>query len=296
MTGPAERGAARGVAWMAASSLFYALTYVTVRELSATFPAVEIAFFRAVLGMAAMLPWAVRAGPAGLRTGRAKLYGVRALVTYSGMVCWFYGLAHLPLAAATALMFVAPFFTVMLLAAGIGERVGARRWGAIAAGFVGALAILRPGLIETSLATLALCYVAVAYGAANAATRALALTENANAVVFYQFALVVPLAALPAALDWVSPGPADAAMILAFGILSLISMQCMTRALALAPAGVTAPLFYLQLPLTALLAFACYGEIPDVWVWVGSAAICGSGWFVVHTETRRRSAGREASS
>ena len=286
-------GHMRGIAWMAASSLSYALTYITIRELSKDFPVVEISFFRAVLGMLAMLPWVLRAGPGALRTSRAKLYGFRAVITYTGMVCWFYGLANLPLTTATALMFTAPFFTVMMLAIGIGEEVGARRWGAIVVGFAGALVILRPGFVEMSLATLALCYVAVSYGASNASTRALALTENTNAVVFYQFALVVPLAAIPAALEWVTPRWADVPMILAFGVLSLISMQCMTRGLAHAPASVTAPLFYLQLPLVALLAFLWYLETPDIWVWVGSAAICGSGYFIVRTETRRRQTGED---
>ena len=77
-------------------------------------------------------------------------------------------------------------------------------------------------------------------------------------------------------------------MILAFGVLSLISMQTMTRSLAAAPASVGMPLFYLQLPFVAVLGFIFYGETSDVWTWVGGIVICTSGYFVVLIESRAK--------
>lgn len=279
--------ATRGVLWMAISSVFYALTFITVRELSHTFPVFELVFFRSAVGMLAMLPWLMRAGPGALRTTRWSIYGLRVVVTYTGMLCWFYGLANLPLADATALIFTSPFFTVMMLRLTMGERVGFRRWFAISIGFSGALVIIRPGFALVGLATMGLMYTAVAYGASNAATRALAMTENPNAVVFYMFTLVVPLAAIPAALVWVMPGWSDILLIVLFGVLSLVAMQCMTRALGAAPAGVVMPVFYLQLPFVAILAFAFFDEIPDIWIWLGGAIICGSAYYVARFESRR---------
>lgn len=176
--------ALRGVLWMIAAAFFYAFTFASIRALTADYSVFEVTFFRAMFGVAFMMPWLLRAGPAALQTRRWKLYGLRAIVTYSGMVCWFYGLAHLNLADATAIMFTAPLLTVLCLSVSLGERVGTRRWVAILCGFAGALIIIRPGLVELSLAAVAVVFTAVTYGISNAQTRALATTEQANAVVF----------------------------------------------------------------------------------------------------------------
>ena len=279
---------AQGAVWMIASSFFYAFTYVAIRDLSATFSVFEITFFRALLGAAAMTPWLWRAGLLALRTKRWRLYAFRAVISYTGMVCWFYGLAKMPLADATAIMFTAPLLTIVFLSLLMGERVGAKRWAAILAGFVGALIIIRPGLVEISLATGALMWTAISYGASNAATRALATTERSNAVVFYMFATMIPLSVGPAAAEWTTPSWLDLPTILAFGALSLASMMCMTRSLAAVAAYVVMPLFYLQLPFVAVLGFIFYGEVSDVWTWAGAAIICASGYAVIWMEGRAR--------
>jgi len=288
--------AIRGIAWATVSSATYALTYATIRELSGTFSVFQITFFRASIGVLFMLPWLIGAGIEVLRTDRAYLYGGRSIVTYTGMVCWFYGLAHVGLADATALMFTAPFFTLIILSLAIGERVGIRRWAAVAAGFLGALIIIRPGFAEVGLATAALIYVAVSYGASNAATRALAITEPTNVVVFYMFALVLPLSLVPAILTWSMPKPSEIPMILAFGVLSWVSMQCMTRALAAAPAAVVTPMYYLQLPFVGIVAYALYAEVPGWHICIGALIVIGSSYIVVRSEARAARRGVAAAS
>jgi drug/metabolite transporter (DMT)-like permease len=278
--------AIRGIIWAATSSATYALTYATIRELAGTFSVFQITFFRATIGVLFMLPWLMHTGIGALKTHRARLYGTRAIITYTGMVCWFYGLAHAGLADATALMFTAPFFTLIILSIAIGERVGVKRWMAVAAGFAGALVIIRPGFVEFGLATAALVYVAISYGASNAATRALAITESTNAVVFYMFALVLPLSLVPAILTWSMPDWSHVPMILAFGVLSWLSMQSLTRALAAAPAAVVTPMYYLQLPFVGIVAYAFYDEVPGWHIWVGAAIIIGSSYVVVRSESR----------
>ncbi len=288
----APRTTMHGVAWMIVATIFYAFTFVAIRELTHDFSVFELSFLRACMGMLAMLPWLMRAGIAALRSSRLKLYCVRAVVTYGGMVCWFYGLANVPLADATALLFTSPLVTVAIVAVALGERVSRRRLGAILVGFAGAIIIIRPGFAEITLPVLALLFTTVAYGAVGAMTRSLALSENTNAVVFYQFALVVPISAAPAALDWITPGWGAAPLILVFGALSVVSMQCYTRALGAAPAAVVMPVFYLQLPIVAAMAFFFYGEAPDIWVWIGGVVICWASWDIARGETRTKAADR----
>src|SRR3546814_10729012 len=66
--------------------------------------------------------------------------------------CWitssildFTGLAHLPLATAAAISFTSPLLVTALSVPLLGEKVGPRRWAAVAIGFGGAMIVIRPG-------------------------------------------------------------------------------------------------------------------------------------------------------
>ena len=61
------------------------------------------------------------------------------------MLSWFTCLSMLPVADATAISFVTVLFITIGASIFLGEKVGIRRWTAIAVGFVGTLIIVRPG-------------------------------------------------------------------------------------------------------------------------------------------------------
>ncbi len=279
-------GGVRGVLWMSAASFFFALIYVVIRRLTETVPIPELVLFRALLGMAFMAPWLVRSGAGALRTARPGMYVWRTLVSYSGMLCWFYALGHMPLADATSLMFTLPLFTVLLAAMFLGERVGIDRWAATAVGFCGALIIIRPGFIEVGVAAGAALYTALSYAGGSAMTKALVRTESPNAVVFYTFALLGVVSLGPAVAAWQTPVWQDVWWILAFGILSAVATQCITRSFAAAPASVVVPFQFLKLPFVALIALAWFAEPPDPWTWLGALVIFAGSYAMVRREAQ----------
>lgn len=280
--------ASRGIALMFASSMCYALTFVTVKQLGQTFSVYQLVLIRTFLGSAVMLPWVMRSGIGVLRTRRWPLYLARGVAVYTGNLFWFYALTHITLADATTLSFTAPLFAAVILAFWLKEKLDGWRLAALFLGIGGALVIIRPGFAVIHLATIGMIYTAVTYGAAMAATRALTLTENSNAVVFYMFALNVPLALVPGVAHWTNPTWADAPWIAAFGLLSLYSQSLMTRSFALAEAAVVMPTFYLQLPLVALLGFVLFDQIPEIWLVPGALMIVGGSYLSVWSEARKR--------
>ena len=82
---------------------------------------------------------------------------------------------------------------------------------ALAVGFAGTLIIIRPGLTEFSWALAVMLLCALAFGASNVFTRTLAITEDANAVVFYNYLLMGLLALPPALAEWRQPEWSDRA-------------------------------------------------------------------------------------
>ena len=273
-------GLIAGTLWMIGASLFFALTYVTVRELAQSMSVFTLVFIRCVFGILVLVPWLLRNGRGALKTRRWKVYAIRAVTTYTGMVTFFYGLRTVELADANAIQFTGPFFTVILLQIFVGERVGLDRWIAICFGFAGALLIVRPGFEVVVPAMLGIVYTAFAYGASNAATRALSTTEDKNAVVFYMFAMMLPLSIGPAVLDWTTPGLSDLPLLGFFLLIGYLSIHCVTRAYVHAPAAALTPAYYAQLPMVSAMAYAFYGEVPDTLTWIGAAVICVSGYWI----------------
>ncbi len=281
----------RGMLWMSAASFFFAMVYVVIRRLSQSVPIEELVFLRAVMGIAVMTPWLAREGLAALKTVQPGMHIGRTAFSYSGMICWFYALANMPLADATSLMFLLPIFTVLLAATFLRERVGALRWAATLGGFAGALIIIRPGLVAVSLAAAAALYTAFSYAAANAMIKSILKTEGSNAVVFYTFAGLAVASAGPAIASWQTPAWSDVSWILVFGLLSVAAAQCITRSLAAAPASVVVPFQFLKLPFVAAVALLWFAEAPDPWTWTGALVIFASTYAIVRREATEQRGG-----
>lgn len=280
----------RAVILMTLSALFYALTFVSVRALSETFSVYQLVMFRAAIGTLVLLPWLFRSGVNVLRTDQWKLYGSRAVIVYAGNLCWFYALAHMALADATALSFLMPVFTSLILAFWMGESLKLPRVVSLVLGFAGAFVVIRPGFVEIGSATIAMVFTTVAYGAATAMTRVLTHRDDPNVVVFYMFALNLPLTLGPGVWHWTTPALWDWGLIAAFALLSLYSQIFMTRSLALAEAVVVMPTFYLQLPLAAIFGFFLFGQVPEIWLIPGAILIIGGSYYSLWSEARQRRA------
>lgn len=281
----------RGILWMVLAAAHFAVIYVLIRQLTTTLSVYETAFLRGVIGFCGMLPWLMRAGIISLRTTRTRLYGVRAAFNLVGTCTWFYTLANLPLANATALIFTGPLFTILLAGMALREPVGLRRWLAAGVGFLGVMMILRPGVIPVGWPALTGLATALIFSSTQICTKSLVKTEPPNAVVFWNYALLMLLSAPLAAIFWVTPRWEDMPVILLFGALSLSSQLCLTRAYLNADISIVSPVSYMRLPFVALIAFILYSELPDPWTWAGAVVICVASWYLARAEGGRAGGG-----
>jgi drug/metabolite transporter (DMT)-like permease len=273
-----------GALWMCGAACAFALMVNLVRYLTKTFDPLQVVFFRNAFGLVAMLPWLVRRGPAVLRTRRLGLHILRATIGIAAMVCWFTTLSLLPLAQATALSFTAPIFTSILAMLLLGEAMRARRWTAIAIGFAGALIILRPGVDTLQPAALLAIATALVWAGSTVLVKIMARTESAGAIVTYLVLFSTPFSFAAALFVWQTPTLAQLALAALLGAAGSAGHFCMTRALASADAGAVMPFDYLRLPVVAVIAYLAFGEVPDLWVWLGGAVIAASGLYIVHRE------------
>jgi len=287
--------AAAPVPWVASAHALGAIVMfvamaVFIRALADRLPAGDIAFYRAFFGLLLLLPLVLGGGWARTRrilaTRHLALFGLRALFTYLAIVGYFYALTKIPMAEAISLSATLPIFLTAMAALVLGEAVGARRWTAVAIGFVGALVIVRPGLAPVSWAALTALASAVLYAAAGIVVKVLARSEPPGRIVFYMNLFVAALAVAPVLADFTPPRWSDMPFILAIGATGTAAHFFQSNALKRADASFIAPFDFLRLPLGALCGYIIFDDRPSDWVWIG-AALVFAGTMLVTRRSRR---------
>jgi S-adenosylmethionine uptake transporter len=272
---------------MIVSALNFALMAGAIRYLADRVHPFEMAFFRNLFSLLFMAPWVLRAGLSGLRTSSVRKYGLRGLASIVAMLCWFYGLAMMPIAEATALSFTAPIFASIGAILFLGERMGVRRWSAIVVGFVGAMIILRPGLSAVSLPALVVLGGSAAVAASIIMVKILSRTEPTSLIVAYMGIYLVPMSLVPALFVWTTPTGTDWLWLIFIGAVATFGQLAITSAYAAAEATVVLPFDYTRLLFAALIGFVAFGEVPDTWTWLGAAVIAASAIYIAHREALR---------
>jgi uncharacterized membrane protein len=111
-------------------------------------------------------------------------------------------------------------------------------------------------------------------------------SSSGGAIVTYLVLFSTPFSLAAALFVWQTPTLAQLALAALLGAAGSAGHFCMTRALASADAGAVMPFDYLRLPVVAAIAYIAFGEVPDLWVWLGGAVIAASGLYSVHREAR----------
>ena len=274
-----------GAVWMILSCAFLSLVAVLGRYLAlADVEPMQIVFCRLLFAWMCMLPWLFIRGVKRVGTQQIRLYMLRACVSMIAMSTWFYAISLIPLGEVTALSFLTPLFTTVGAALVFGEVVRMRRWTATLIGFCGALIIIRPGIVEMGLGNWFALISAVFMGASPLIIKTLTRGDDPWTVVFFSHLLMLPLALVPALLIWSWPAPEIWPFLLAMGPIAVFGHLTLTKALSVTDASIVATVDFLRLPFAVGVGWIVFGEVSDVWTWVGAAIIFASSLYIVHRE------------
>ena len=280
---PASR---RAVAMMLLAVATFSLMDAGLKQLSTHYPAFQVAALRGAASLPFVLVWALSTG--GVRPllrVRWPLHLLRGAMGVAMMASFVYALRTLPLSTAYSIFFVAPLLVTALSVPILGERVGPRRWTAIAIGLIGTLVLLRPtgeGLV--SIASLAVLLAAVMYAVSAISVRVLARTDSTQSMMVWLMALMAIGAGLLAWPGWTPVAGADLWLILGIGVAGGIGQYAVTEAFRVGEASLIAPLEYTALVWGVLLDLTLWGVLPDGVTWIGAAIIVASGLYLLRRE------------
>lgn len=276
--------ALRAALWMILSSAAFAGLIATIRQASQELHFFEIAFFRCLFGFLFMMPWLARAGIDALRTERLPLYLLRAVIGLCFMTTWFWSISITPMAIVTSLFFASTLFAAVLAVLVLREKVGPRRWAAMILGFLGVLVVLRPGVDEVTFGAMLSLGAAALAGISLTVVKLLSRTERPEAIVTYMALLLIPLSLVPALFVWVWPSWEVLAWLVAVSGFATLGHWGMTRAFRLSDTSAVMPFMYAQLPFVAAIGFVAYGEVPDIYTWIGGGIIAVSSVYIARRE------------
>lgn len=197
------------------------------------------------------------------------------------------GFSLLPLATVITIMFASPIFLALLSASLLAERVSASRWVAILGGFAGVLIVIRPGATAFDWVLLVPVAASFANALRDIVTRRLSRTETSIAILFWSTLIVMAAGFATAPFGWRPVTAVDAGWFVAAGVFNATAHFLMIEALRLGEAALISPVRYTSLIWATLIGYAVWGDLPDAWVAVGSAAIIMSGIYMVRAESRK---------
>ncbi|MDA9008704.1 DMT family transporter [Alphaproteobacteria bacterium] len=282
----------------------YVIHDALVKVATQTFSVFQIALFEnaGILFLLLVVFLPLR-GAAFLRTSRLGLQLLRAVFFLVSMFLFATALKHLLLADAVALVLVYPLIVTALSAAFLGEKVGPRRWAAVAVGFLGVLVIIRPGISIIHWASFLALAAAIMNALIQVTTRMLGSTEDNFTTMFYA-ALIGTLGSVAAvAMTSVIVGGEEVVTLQAkfvstfwpedpwfFVILAALTSTTFIiaftifRAYQLATASFLAPFTYADMVWAVIFGFFFFNEWPDVWTLVGAGILMAAGLYVVYRE------------
>ncbi len=248
----------------------WALTIV--KAMGADYPAVQLVFLRALVGLVVIAPWVWRERGAFAATGDLGLHAVRVGLSTVTLATSFYAIARVPFALFTAVNFTRPILLMLMAALFLREVITGRQWLAAAVGLVGALVAVGPVDPAAGWGLVALVSTVVTGTAAVIVTRRLSGCPAVVLMAFYTGGLA--LASAPFALTgWQAVPPADLPVLLAVGLFAQAGQLFFLRAHRLGDAGVLGPVGYSSLILSASVGWAVFGEVPTLNLVLGAALI-----------------------
>ena len=253
---------------------------------------VQLALVRFCIQAVVLMPLALALGHS-LRFGRRLgwIMLARTGLHVVALLMLFLALRYLPLADAVAILFVMPFFVLILGKFVLGEEVGPRRLIACMVGFAGTLLVIQPSFANVGWPALLPLGVALCFAFFMLLTRQISRQIDPLSLQAISGAMAIPLLGLPylvapthPELALILPGAQLAMLLALIGILGSLSHLLMTWALRYAPTATLAPMQYLEIPVATLLGYLIFSDWPNGLAIAGIGITMASGLYVIYRE------------
>ena len=230
-----------GALFIVLGELCFATMGVGIRFVSAELSNEMVVCARNLVGLMLLAPWLLRRGLGNVATTVPGLHLLRAMAGLAAMYCFFYAIAHMPLAEAMLLKLTAPVFIPVIAMLWLREQVTPLLWVALGIGFFGVAVILDPSFNGETAIVSPVALIGLLGGMlaalAKVTVRRLARSEPPARIVFYFALFAGAVSSVPLLWAWHAPSADAWLWLLGIAVSATLGQLCLTRGLSLAPAS-----------------------------------------------------------
>lgn len=248
-------------------------------------PALQVSFGRFLFAFLVIGAAALALRP-DLDPPHWTLHIARTLCGWAGVTLMFGAVAFIPLADATAIIFLNPVFAMMLAIPLLGETVGRVRWGAAAMALMGAVILLRPTPDSFQPAALLALLAAMIMGMELIFIKKLSQREGPFQILLFNNMLGLAIAGAAVLPVWQAPTGAQWLLLAGLGLCMAAAQTCFVNGMARADASYVAPFSYGTLIFAALYDAYFFGVLPDVVTGLGAGIILAGALLLALREAR----------
>lgn len=264
----------KGIMLIVLSALGFAMMNAFVRY-SGDLPSMQKSFFRNLIAFIVALVILMRTP--GANNMNKQLWPtliLRALAGTGGIICNFYAVDHLVLADASMLNKLSPFFVLIFSFLILKEKLRPLQIIVVAGAFAGSLFVIKPSLQGIDFGMMVGLLGGVFAGFAYTMVRKLGLAGVKPAFIVMFFSLFSCLVTLPFMLaDFRPMTTVQVLSLLAAGLSATLGQFAITMAYKYAPAREISVYDYSNIIFTAILGYFIFGQLSDVYSWIGYAII-----------------------
>ena len=231
------------------------------------------AFFRFFFGVMILSPIFIKTKLNVFKTTHIKTHFLRVMINYPSMLLFFYAINFVSIEKANSLTFVVPFIATILAVIFLKEKIYGYRIFALILGFIGMLIVIRPGMIEVSFGVYMILISSFLWAIMIIITKRLSRDDSALTILSYQYFLMFIISFVVAIFNWQSPTIETIFYLFLAGFSGTIFHLTLYQAYKLADVSLVQPYSFLVLVFASIMGYFVFGEIPDIYTWIGTGVI-----------------------
>jgi drug/metabolite transporter (DMT)-like permease len=214
---------------------------------------------------------------------------LRALIEAVIGVLAIFALSRMPIANFTAIILIQPFVMTAIGAVWLKEKVGWRRWTAVAAGFAGMLLVMKPATTDFELVSLVALLAALLSLTRDLLVRRIHAHVPTTVISFSTALFAVPLGLLGATVQpWSLPDAPTLAAIVISAAFLFAAFVLTVLAFRGTDVSAISPFRYSIVVFAFVFGVIVFGEIPDTVSLIGIGIIVVAGLYMLHRERLRQ--------
>ncbi len=265
---------------LAASACFVTMSAI-VKAMGQSLPLTELMFLRCLIALPFLLIFQLK-GSKPLVTKAWDILLIRSLFGSMAMFCFYYALTHIPLADCVFIGRTQPLILAILSPFLIGEKAPRIVWLSIGLGLLGISLIMRPALVWSSGAWMALVASSAA-AVAHLMIRRLGRTDDPPVIVFNFTLILALISGLACYFVFIWPTPEQWLYLAGIAFFASSGQYLLTMAYACGKAPAVAASSYSSVILSVIYGYFFWGELPSGYVFVGGGFIIVGGLLLVNS-------------